>query len=923
MSRGNFKFTPSALALAVATICSPTYAQENNLEDETKAEQEEASEVIVVKGLRSSLIKAQEIKMNSDSFVDAIVAEDIGKLPDVTAAESLARITGIQVTRFNDEANAILIRGLPDVTTTYNGREFFTGAERRGALQDFPAQALAGIEVYKSGTAKLIEPGLAGLVNVRTRRPFDFDGEKIAGGVHYGYNDQSDKASPAANILYSNRWDSSIGEFGVLANATYARAEFYNGVRFNANWFRDEHPNWNVQEEYDGNAVVLPAEIGIYSENGERWRPSGNLAVQWRRDDNLEMYVEGIFQGYRGFRNRDWIGLSMTDWDWLNGTGDVHLNNITMVEGTDNRQIASVTKTGGVPTMAYRSTNKDRTDTYQYAVGLIWKDDTIKIESDLAYTDSEYKNNEWSFDTGLSFSPTIEADFLGDDGVLFSVPDWDVTDKSTYEMRGYFESRYKVTGKGTQWRTDVTYKTGWGDWLHTIETGVRFSDREATRSQGNRYAWIWDLHIPMTDLDFLEMEMTKNALRDEEQSFTQYLAPTRDSITNNAEKLQALSYEKLTDKAAWDAYKWNQPIENDPENEWLAKEKTYAVYLQTKSYFDIGDVGVDLLAGVRVAKTESSNYGISVVSREGERALEPREIHNDYIDVLPNISIRARLTDDLQLRAGYTETVTKPHFGDLNPALNISVVAPSEVDPDREVDHDAFGWGGNPDLNPMEANNYDISLEYYFTENGYISAAVFYKELDGFIKWYNRYVETPDYGTVRLDRPENAGEGKIHGWEVSLQTFFDYDFMPEPLHALGFTANVTSLEGEKRDPDENGNFGDFSTIPGLSKYTYNAALFYEKDGFYTRLSYNLRDTWITDSRASRTGGLVEERVKARNRLDFSIGYTFDDKITIYADMANILARPFRNNTLHPDGYLFPRDVRDEGRYFGVGMRFSY
>ncbi|MGH1557943.1 TonB-dependent receptor plug domain-containing protein [Caulobacter segnis] len=162
----------------------------------TKTADDAAVTEVVVTGLRQSLRSAQTIKRNSDAILDAVVAEDIGKLPDNTAAETLARIAGIQVERFSDEANRVLIRGLPDVATTYNGREIFTAELRRVQLQDFPAQALAGIEVYKSGTADIVEPGLAGLINVRTRRPLDFKGRFIGGGVRLTYNDQEQEARP-------------------------------------------------------------------------------------------------------------------------------------------------------------------------------------------------------------------------------------------------------------------------------------------------------------------------------------------------------------------------------------------------------------------------------------------------------------------------------------------------------------------------------------------------------------------------------------------------------------------------------------------------------------------------------------------------------------------------------------------------------
>lgn len=947
MQNKRIPFLPSALALALATAFAPAYAQDPTANDTAKVEEakkaqkdsdEQVTEVIEVKGLRSSLAKAQELKMESDSFIDAIVAEDIGKMPDVTAAESLARITGVQVTRWNDEASAILIRGLPDVTTTYNGREFFTAEGRRAQLQDFPSQALASIEVYKSGTADLIEPGLAGLVNVNTRRPFDFEGQKIGGGVHWGYNDQSEKSAPSANILYSNRWDTKHGEVGFLANATYAAFEYYNGVRYNDTWFPQAEPFWNIEEPYQDGGFVLPNRVGLYNSTGKRWRPSWNMSAQWQATPDLQFYFDGIYQGFRGEGATDNFNISMTGWDWLNWTGtvtpttDVTLTNITMVPDSDDMQAMSLTKSGGLPPEIYRSTNKNRTDTYQYAIGFEWNLSRMKIESDFAYTDSTYRDEAWSFDTGLSFSPEFNVDFFGDGGVLFETTNWDVADINTYEVRGYYESDYDVGGAGWQWRTDLTFDTGWGDWLHTIQTGVRLSDRDAYKRQGSRYAWLWDLHIPVTEWGFLDMQMTKNPFRTNEQGFTTYLAPTRSSIAGNHDKLAQLAYEATQQNGYWEGYKWaNDTVDYDPNNDWHADEKTYAFYVQARSFFEIRDIDIDVFYGVRIAKTESETRGISTVRYEGETSYIPRTANNDYIDVLPNISVKAALTEKLQLRLGYTETHTKPNFADLNPVLNIDQLQKPDNPRDdlpTDVTWDATGWGGNPDLKSLDSKNYDASIEWYFSETGFASAAAFYRDLFGFINNYTRLVETPDYGTVLLSRPENSGEGEIRGYELSFLTFFDFDNMPEFMHAFGVSANTTYLTGKNRIPDGEGNFGEYADLPGLSKNTYNFAVFYEKDAFSARLSYNLRDQWVnwygnlqTDENGDVT--FSGNQTKKRDRLDFSMSYAFSENFTAYVDVANILANPFHNYTVNDAGYRYTQDIRDEGRYFGAGFRFNF
>lgn len=918
-----FKVAP--LALAVAFV--PAYAQDGQ-QDEV-AEGAMPLEEVVVSGIRQSLQKAQDIKMNSDGMVDAIIAEDIGKLPDSTAAESIARIPGVQVTRFNDEANSVLIRGLPDVTTTYNGREFFTAELRRSQLQDFPAQALAAIEVYKSGTADQIEPGLAGLVNVRTRRPFDFDGQKIAGGIHYGYNDQSEKSAPSGNILYSNRWETGLGEVGFLGNITYAESEYYNGARYNATWFPVAAPNWDIEEPHSEGGFILPAQVGFYNASGKRSRPSANMAIQWQPTEDLEVYFDGIYQGFRGEGMADNFWFPTTDFDWLNGTGDVSLSNLTFVEGTDQMQLASVTKSGGLPPQSFRSTNENQTDTYQFAIGAEWDNGPMNVVTDLAYTDSRYSDEAWSLDMGLSYSPTVNANFIGDDGgANFSTP-WDPTTKEDYELRGYYESLYDVAGESIQWRTDFTFDTGL-QWLHTVETGFRYNDRDASKKQGSRYAFLWDLHIPMTDprLGFLDMELSHDPFRGNSQSFTQYLVPTRNSIKNNHEQLAAFALENQP--LGWDAWRtpdWETPqIQLDPAQDWKANEKSYAAYLQGKFYFEVGSIPVDAFAGVRVVQTDSYNRGISQVTFDGETTQEERIKENSYVDVFPNASVRVRFTDELQLRAGFTQTSTKPNFGDLNPALNITQLRSGGVeDPNApETDYDAEGGGGNPDLEPLTSDNYDISLEYYFSDTGYMSAAVFYRDLEGFIQWYTRFVEDEQYGTIRLNRPENAGEGKIEGLELSASTFLDFNNMPEFLHPFGMSVNATRLEGENRTPEEDGTFGEFRPIPGLSKWTYNASVFYEKDRFQARLSYNLRESWVNwYGQTTPGGGFVGNKTHDRDRLDFSMSYDISDNFGVWVDVANITANPFRNYTVTPEGYEYMQDVRDEGRYYGVGVRFDF
>src|SRR3954452_13356102 len=246
---------------------------------------------IVVTGQRRALQSARNIKRNSDQIVDSIVAQDIGKLPDITVSDTAARIPGIQVTRERGEANLVLLRGLDRTfyTTTYNSREIFTAETRSVALQDFPSGAIAALEAFKTSTADLIEPGIAGLINVRSRRPFDFQGFELDGSFWELHPRQAHGWYPNGNILITDRWKvGDEGELGALLNFSYTRLHYLDSIIQNAYFvapFADgtRSPDWPLIE-YD---------------EATRARPSLNGAVQWRVNPDLELYVEWLWQGFR------------------------------------------------------------------------------------------------------------------------------------------------------------------------------------------------------------------------------------------------------------------------------------------------------------------------------------------------------------------------------------------------------------------------------------------------------------------------------------------------------------------------------------------------------------------------------------------------------------------------------------------------
>src|SRR5437868_494089 len=275
----------SVLVCAVSTIALVSagrgYAQEA---------QQSGIETVVVTGVRASVKSALDNKKKSDQIVDSIVAEDIGKLPDNNVIEALQHVTGIQISRNTAETIQLLIRGLPDIATLLNGREIFTSTGRFVTLQDIPAELLTRVDVQKSPRADDIEGGIAGLIDVRLHRPFDFDGFEVGGTAMATHSSLSGKTDPRASLLLSDRWQTSAGEFGVLADVSYSKDRYKEEIL--DNYISSQAIGPVAGSTGPAGRAYIPLTEGAQSIPGNRERTSVDLATQWSPNANAELYAE-------------------------------------------------------------------------------------------------------------------------------------------------------------------------------------------------------------------------------------------------------------------------------------------------------------------------------------------------------------------------------------------------------------------------------------------------------------------------------------------------------------------------------------------------------------------------------------------------------------------------------------------------------
>lgn len=853
---------------------------------------------VVVTGLRRSLQSAQAIKRNSAQIVDSIVAQDIGKLPDVAISDTAARIVGVQVDRRGGEAFRVLVRGLPDFTTTYNGREIFTAEARGVALQDFPSGGIAALDVFKTTTADLIEGGIAGEINVRSRRPFDFEGARVAGAVNGLYTTQAGRWKPNGNLLVSDRWNTGIGEIGALLNFSYTRLEFLDSQRSNTDFI--------VQAPFGpgGQQIRFPDIARIEYFAGDRERPSLNGSLQWKPNDRLEVYADGLWQG---FRNRITDRLLFVPL-----FGAAGFSNVVLRAGTDTPQSATVITP--VRPDGFQGGTFNKTDTYQWAVGARWSGERLKASIDLARTDTTFTGSTASVDYATRGPYNLDINFdvpRGDGGPEFNVIGFDPANPANYQYRGFYEEAQQARSKDWQLRTDVTYDLN-DRGLEQLQAGFRFTDRGAHREFGNRYfgnAPILDQNIPLSAVPLDYRLFTPGfGGSDIQPDLRSWLAPTYNSIRANLVRLRQFTIDRggtgftLT------------PVAPDPGQTYDASETTYAGYAQLRFNFE-GPVRIDGVIGARYVRTQ---FAITGTTRNFDGSLSPVAIDRSYDDWLPNASARLRFNDKLQLRLSATRTRTRPTYAQYNPALTVG--------PPPTGTGFRTASGGNPNLDTVVSNNYDASLEYYFSPSGFASVAVFRRDLQGFLQPNTQLVQDPQFGTIQLNSTFNTGRGRIDGVEAQLTTFLDFLGLPRWAQGFGVQGNVTYIDAGVDYPGDAPGRVVRRPIIGVSDFAFNAAAFYERSGFATRLSYNYRGAYQSVFRPD-PGRPYTERTEPISRLDFSASYDLNKALTIAFDAVNLLGDPVRvTETTAFTGasaVTYPRLVRYEETVYQAGIRFRF
>ncbi|MBV6863760.1 TonB-dependent receptor [Xanthomonas euvesicatoria] len=884
-------FRRSVMAISVATLLSAQAYAQDATTTATPASDATTQQLdtVQVTGTRSSVTKAQLVKQNAEQIVDSIVAEDIGKLPDNNVAEALQRISGIQISRNYGEGSAIAIRGLTQVRTELNGRDIFTANDGRGlSFEDVSAELLGGVNVYKNPSADMIEGGLGGTVDLRTRLPFDYDGRKIAGSVQYNYYDLADDGKPAFSGLFSDRWQTGIGEIGILVNYSQQKSPFRQDTISIEPWYtQTDLPG------YEGQGVSVPHGAGINTTVGERERKTGAFAMQWRPNDAVEVYTQVLRSDY-DFSWHDYSFFALTGANPMQGLPGIQVN---------NRNEFANGSFQNVPTESNTSLTERHSVTTDYSLGAKWTvNEKLTLSTDFQYVDATTTGTRYILSTGQVTSPQFNVDFRGD------LPRLSVTDASGAEgyladVNNYNGWRYhldnKDDNKGTEfaWRSDMDLAFD-SDFVRSFKAGVRYTDRDA-ETKGNiyrfmcinncdgapfsQYPGIGVMTNPITDF-----------FRGQSHAFGPTLTASDAAVANYQQTLAAFGA---------------SPLEFAPNNINTQNEKTYAAYGVLRFGVD-GEIPFDGNIGVRVVRTEVGSQGVRTGTDAEGGGLIPVDAQQTYTDVLPSLNLRWMLSDQLQWRFAASRGISRPTFDKLNPNLSLSTGTSNGAST-------FTGTAGNPSLEAVKADQFDTALEWYFGQGSMMYGTLFYKKVEGFIA-NAVFNEVYDGQVWQITRPVNGDSGKIRGAELGYTQFFD--FLPGWLSGFGLQTNYTYVDSEAPSPTATDTNGQSLTVPleGLSKNSYNAILSYETARFQGRVAYNWRSDWLVTTAGNGTGNLPVYN-KGFGQLDASLRFNINDVWSISLDGVNLLDTR-RESYLGTESRY--RDFVINDRRYGLTLRAS-
>ncbi|WP_262690211.1 TonB-dependent receptor [Kordiimonas aestuarii] len=901
----------------IAFAASPVLAQEEAEQETEVAELEE----ITVTGLRASIMSSVARKRESSSIVEAISAEDLGKLPDASIAESIARLPGLAAQRLDGRANVISIRGLaPDfTTTTLNGREQVSANNNRAVEYDqYPSELINGVLIYKTPDASLTSQAVGGTVDLQTIKPLTYGDRAIVVNVRGEYADLGALNSGTSATGYR----ASVSYVDQFADDTIGVALGY--ARMVSPTQEERWNTWGFPEHSDGNLLIGGAKPYVKSNELTRDGLLGVLEYA-PHDSAFRTTIDAYYSKFDDEQTLRGIEIPLA-WSGAQLQDGYTVEDGLITQGQFN----------GAEVVVRNDFVKRKADT----VALGWNteyqmNDNWIIDADLSYSrvDRTETNMETYSGTGRGggVGATDDLGFsIGADGVTTFTPGLDYSDPSLIQLGGPLSWGAGLVAAGAY--PDADAQDGFinapetddelyavklsaeqmvsNDFLSSVEYGVRYAKRTKSLKDQGYYLTLKeypaDVPVPTefllepTSLDFIGMG---------------------DMLSYDALALFESGAYILTDASESELSRTT--------NSWSVTEKVFNAYIQANIEADwvTGNVGV------QAVHTDQSSTGSAarIVNEGGADVVRFTEVTEgaEYWDFLPSMNLSFNLNDDNKIRVGIAQVLARPKMSDMNAGFSFGFDQTQLI---------FTGGGGNPELKPFKTWQFDLAYETYFGDGGYASIAGFYKEIQSFpFAASEEYDFSEILGPLgedltftdgsgneitlspigRRDYTDNIDGGHIYGLELSAS--LPFAMFSDALEGFGVLGSASFTNSKIVDP----NSGDEITLPGLSKTVLNGTVYYEDHGFQARASVRHRSKFLGEvATLSLARTLVD--VEAETIVDAQIGYDLTevgvDGLSILFQVNNLTNEPF---TTYYNGD--PRQVRDYqnyGRTFLFGLNYK-
>jgi iron complex outermembrane receptor protein len=901
----------SGIAGAQEAQVQPTTTTQAQAQTEPATGQVTTLQGVQVTGIRSAIANAVEVKNESNSIVEAISAEDIGKLPDISIADSISRLPGLATQRVDGRAQVINIRGMSEqfAGTLLNGREQVSTGDSRGAEFDqYPAELINAVTVYKTPNAALIGQGLSGTVDLQTIRPLDLDERRIVFGASGEYNSLGsttaggDKSGYRLSASYVDQFaDNTIGvALGVARLDSPFQEDHYK-----AWWWADTDVWGAPQTGKPAGAVAL--------QGSEGWVKSRNLTrdglmgvLEFRPSESFHSVLDVYYSKFG--QDELMRGAMWTNDPWWTppGGGDqVSYRNVgtTTVDGVD--VVTSGTLDGVQPVVRNdNNTRDDKLFSFGWANTFSWGD--WELNTDLNYSKAEREQSTLETYAGRLGPQSIDFELAPDGGFAhYTLPDLSdpgavyLSDPQGWGHDGRLEN---------SWQEDEIRAARFGlsralasSFLKSFDVGVNFNRRSKDKRADVYFADLKNGRAPVlvdasrlaspTTLDFVGMGGL---------------------LTYDPRALLGDYYDVTISES-----------NDDLRKDYVVDEDVDTFYVKADIDTTIGS-SVTLRGdiGVQYIRTDQSSTGFNA---NNNAVVGSQTLGAKYNDVLPSLNLVADFGGGWIARLGAGKSLMRAPINYLSADSDASV---------STVTHTWNGSGGNPTLEPYRAKALDLSFEKYMGDASYVGLALFYKKLETYIYRQNLEWDFTGYDDNGIPPISNIGTfstwangkgGYMRGAELSAALSGDL-IMPALTH-FGALVNVSYTESSI-DPDPNDSTAGTDTIPGLSKIVGNATVYYENQGFSVRLSQRYRDSYRGEY-GSLFGTRQYRNTLGERQLDMQVSYEFPKAsalhgLTVLLQANNLNNSPFRTEVSEATGtgLWMPEEYTEYGRQYLLGFRYN-